>query len=106
MLITVGWTVSGGVGMDIRIGKVTHYYSHLGVAVLELDQPLQLGDTVLFLGHTSELIQEVTSLEVNHHKIQVARPGQEVAIKVMDTVRAGDLVYKVVETEAVPQVPV
>ena len=61
--------------MDIRIGKVTHYYSHLGVAVLELDDPLQLGDMVLFLGHTTELIQEVTSLEVNHHKIQAAVPG-------------------------------
>jgi translation elongation factor EF-1alpha len=90
--------------MDIRIGKVTHYYSHLGVAVLELDEPLQLGDTLLFLGHTTELIQEVTSLEVNHHKIQVAGPGQEIAVKVTDQVRAGDLVYKVVETEAVPQV--
>ena len=92
--------------MDIRIGKVTHYYSHLGVAVLELDEPLRLGDTVLFLGHTTELLQEVTSLEVNHHKIQAALPGQEIAIKVMDAVRAGDFVYKVVETEAVPQVPV
>lgn len=92
--------------MDIRIGKVTHYYSHLGVAVLELDQPLQLGDTVLFLGHTSELVQEVTSLEINHHKVQTAVPGQEIAIKVIDQVRAGDLVYKVVETESVPQVPV
>ena len=92
--------------MDIRIGKVTHYYSHLGVAVLELDEPLQLGDTVLFLGHTTELFQEVTSLEVSHHKIQAAMPGQEIAIKVIDAVRAGDLVYKVVETEAVPQVPV
>ena len=90
--------------MDIRIGKVTHYYSHLGVAVLELDEPLQLGDTVLFLGHTTELVQEVTSLEVNHHKIQAALPGQEIAIKVTEAVRAGDLVYKVVETEVVPQV--
>jgi U32 family peptidase len=90
--------------MDIRIGRVTHYYTHLGVAVLELDGPLQLGDTVLFLGHTTELIQEVTSLEVNHHKVQAGGPGQEVAVKVIDPVRAGDFVYKVVETEGVPQI--
>ena len=92
--------------MDIRIGKVTHCYSRLGVAVLELDDRLALGDIVLILGHTTELIQEVTSLEVNHHKLQSAGPGQEVALQVGEAVRAGDLVYKVVEIEGVPMIPV
>lgn len=92
--------------MDIRIGTVTHYYNHLGVAVLELDDPLELGDIVLILGHTTELIQEVTSLEVNHHKLQSAGPGKEVALQVGEAVRAGDLVYKVVEIEGVPMIPV
>jgi putative protease len=92
--------------MDILIGKVTHYYTRLGVAVLELAGQLQLGDAVLFLGHTTEMIQEVTSLEVNHHKLQAAGPGQEVAIKVNDAVRQGDLVYRIVETQSVPLLPV
>ena len=92
--------------MDIRIGKVTHYYSRLGVAVLELDDRLALGDIVLILGHTTELIQEVSSLEVNHHKLPSAGPGEEVAFKVGEAVRKGDLVYKVVEIEAVPLIPV
>ena len=92
--------------MDICIGKVAHYYSHLGVAVLELDSELHLGDHVLFLGHTTELIQEVTSLEINHHKVQFAGPGQEIAVKVIDQVRTGDLVYRVAETTSMHQVPV
>jgi hypothetical protein len=92
--------------MDIRIGQVTHYYNRLGVAVLELDDQLRLGEIVLILGHTTELIQEVTSLEVNHHKLQSVGPGQEVALQVSEAVRAGDLVYKVVEIEAVPLIPV
>jgi len=86
--------------MDIHIGKVTHYYTRLGVAVLELDDELKLGDTVLFLGHTTEFTQEVSSMEVNHHKIQSAGPGMEVALKVDDEVRKGDLIYKVVETHS------
>ncbi|MBP1703368.1 MAG: collagenase [Chloroflexi bacterium] len=92
--------------MDIRVGKVTHYYNHLGVAVLELDGELKLGDTILFLGHTTEFTQEVTSMEINHHKIQSAGPGMEAALKVDDEVRRGDLIYKVVETHNILEDPV
>ena len=87
--------------MDIRIGKVTHYYNHISVAVLELDGELKLGDVILFLGHTTEFTQEVTSLEVSHRKIHSAGSGMEVALKVESEVRKGDLIYKVVETDPV-----
>ena len=83
--------------MDIRIGKVTHYYNKISVAVLELSETLNVGDKVAFVGHTTEFSQPVESLEIEHHKIQSAGAGQEVALKVWETVRNGDLVYKVVE---------
>jgi hypothetical protein len=81
--------------MDILIGKVTHYYNRLSVAVVELVGELCLGDQIAILGHTTEFTQPVESLEIEHHKIQSAGTGQEVALKVWEAVRAGDLVYKI-----------
>ena len=79
--------------MDIRIGKVTHFYNRIGVAVMELTADLKLGDTITLLGHTTDLTQEVVSMEIEHEKITRASAGMEVAIKVEGPVRRGDLVY-------------
>ena len=83
--------------MDIRIGKVTHYYNRIGVAVLLLSGELEVGDTIQIAGHSTELTQRVDSLEIEHQKQQAVKAGQEVALKVDEPVRAGDMVYKVVD---------
>jgi hypothetical protein len=80
--------------MDIRIGKVTHYYNHIGVAVLELIDEIKIGDTITFLGRTTEFTQKVSSLEIEHKKVLAARPGMEVALKTDEPVRVGDAIYK------------
>lgn len=82
--------------MDIRIGKVTHYYNRISVAVIELEGEIRVGDRIAIVGHTTEFTQPVESLEIEHKKIESAGPGQEVALKVWEAVRKGDLVYKVV----------
>lgn len=81
--------------MEVRIGQVTHYYNRIGVAVLELVDSLAVGDTVHILGHTTDFTQQVTSMEVEHEKIEAASPGMDVAMKVQARVRKGDVVYKV-----------
>jgi hypothetical protein len=85
--------------MEILVGRVTHYYNRIGVAVLELTSELDLGDTVLFMGHTTDFIQRVTSMQINHLPVQSVGPGEEVAIKVDEPVRRLDEVYKVTESE-------
>lgn len=80
--------------MDVCVGKVTHYFNHLGVAVLELSGELKIGDRIQVLGHITDFDQPVTSIEIKHHQIQSSGPGTEVALKVLDYVRAGDLVFK------------
>ena len=48
--------------MDIQIGKVTHYYDKISVAVIEvMNQPLKVGDTVKISGHDNEFVQKITS---------------------------------------------
>jgi len=75
------------------IGRVTHYYSHLSVAAVSLDAPLRMGDRVHFKGHTTDLVQAVDSMEVDHKAVERAGPGDDVAMKVEDHVREHDRIY-------------
>lgn len=81
--------------MEAQIGRITHYYSHLNVAVLELTDRLKLGETIHIFGHTTDFIQKVTSMEVDHHRVVVVEPGDNVALKVGEPVRVHDVIYRV-----------
>ncbi len=80
---------------EIQIGKVTHYYTRIGVAVLDLSGELKVGETVHIVGRITDFIQPVGSMEIEHQKMEVVGPGEEVALKVDDYVRAGDMIFKV-----------
>jgi hypothetical protein len=82
-------------GMEQPIGKVTHYFGHLGVAAVKLTGELKVGDTIHVKGHTTDFTQPVDSLEVEHQKVPQAGPDQEVAFKVSGKARIGDDVLKV-----------
>src|SRR2546427_276471 len=63
------------------IGRVTHYYSHLEVAAVTLEAPLRAGDRIHIKGHTTDLVQPVESMEVDHAQVEQAGPGDDVALK-------------------------
>jgi putative protease len=75
------------------IGQVTHFYSNRSVAAVRLSAPLALGDKVHIRGHTTDLLQDVASMEVEHAKVDRAGPGDDVALEVTDHVRDGDLIF-------------
>lgn len=81
--------------METVIGIVTHYYDHLNVAVLQLTDRLRLGETIHFFGHTTDFTQKVASMEVDHHRVVVVEPGEDVAVKVVEPVREHDTIYRV-----------
>ena len=83
--------------METRIGKVTHYFNHHCVAVLELTEELKIGDLIHILGRNTDFDQRVGSLEIEHHKIQSAGPGRDVALQVIEPVHEGDMVFKTTE---------
>ena len=85
--------------MELEIGKVTHYYGHLHVAVLQLSEGLKTGDQVHILGHSTDFTQKVTSMEVDHHVVTWVKPGDNVAIKVIEPVHEHDRVFRIVEEE-------
>lgn len=88
--------------MEVELGRVIHYYSHLNVAVLELEGELKLGDKIHIVGHATEFVQRVTSMEVEHHSVLWVKSGDRTAIKVIQPVHVHDRVYRVVEEEFEP----
>jgi len=77
-----------------EIGKVTHFYSKINVAVVELTAPLSVGDKVLIKGDTTNFEQTVESMQIEHQNIQRAEAGKAIGLKVKDRARPGDIVYK------------
>ena len=78
------------------IGKVSHYFSKIGVAVIELSDKLLAEDTVRIIGgEATDFEQAVGSMEMEHEKIKKAKAGDAVGIKVKEKVREGYKVYKV-----------
>lgn len=76
------------------IGKITHYFSKIGVAVIELSDNLRIGDKIRIVGKDADFTQEVDSMEVDHQKIQEAKAGDKVGLKVVGKAREGCKVYK------------
>ena len=77
-----------------QIGAVTHYFSHLSVAAVSLTQALAVGDRIHIRGHTTDLVQTVDSLEVEHGKVDRAGPGDDVALQVTGHVRDKDRIFR------------
>jgi putative protease len=75
------------------IGRVTHYFSHLSVAAVNLSAPLEVGQRIHIKGHTTDIVQTVESMEVDHQAVDRAGPGDDVALKVDDHVRDHDMIY-------------
>jgi putative protease len=82
------------VRQEEAVGVVTHYYSHLGVAVVQVNKAaIRTGNQIHIKGHTTDLIQIVGSLEYEHQHVDSAEAGKTVGLKVMDHVREHDIVY-------------
>jgi hypothetical protein len=60
--------------MDLLIGKITHFYDKIGVAVIEVTgHSIAVGDTVKISGHDQEFEQKVTSLQIKW--LREKKPG-------------------------------
>ena len=78
------------------IGEVSDFFAHPVVAGIEMTGTLKAGDEIHILGHTTDLVLTVESMQIDNANVTDAKPGDAVGIKVPDRVRRGDKVYKVV----------
>lgn len=84
--------------MEKEIGKITHYFSKINVGILELSKgTLQVGDTIHIKGHTSDFYQKIESMQLEHDPVDKVKLGEPVGIKVENSVRENDVVFKVTE---------
>lgn len=77
------------------IGKVTHFYDKIKVAVVALSATLKKGDKIKIGKEDRFLEQEVKSMQIEHKDLKEAKKGQEIGLKVSGEVKEGDLVFKV-----------
>ena len=77
-----------------EIGKVTHYFSKIRVAGIELSDELAVGDTILIKGVTTYFQQKVESMQLENQNIDKGKPGQLIGVAVQEKARSGDKVYK------------
>lgn len=83
---------------EVELGKITHYFSKIGVAAMEITQgSLRVGDVIHIKGHTSSFTQRIDSMQLDNQSVQEAIAGQSVGFKVAEHAREHDVVYKIVE---------
>jgi putative protease len=58
--------------MEVRLGTISHIYKKIGVAIVDLSEPLQVGDTIHISGHHTDLTQKVDSIQIEHQDVQKA----------------------------------
>lgn len=75
---------------------MTHYYDKIGVAVVKITQgDLKIGDTVKFGQGDSSSTQQVTSMQIEHADIDIAKKGDEFGLKVETPVKDKTEIFKV-----------
>ena len=76
-----------------EIGKITHYFPKVSVAVLELSAPIKVGDSIRVEKSDGSFTQEISSMQVDHVPVSEAAPGQSIGLKVKERVHEGNKVF-------------
>ena len=79
------------------IGKISHFYPKISVAVVDLEDTLRIGDKILIERESGSFEQNVDSIQIEHENIREAKRGQSVGLKVNERTREGAKVFKVIE---------
>ncbi len=78
----------------IEIGHITHFFSKINVAVVDLQLPLSVGDRILIKGPSTDFEQIVDSIQIDRKSIPRAQAGQSIGLKVAQQAKEKDVVYK------------
>jgi putative protease len=78
-----------------EVGKITHFFGRINVAVLEVSETISVGDKIAIKGPTTDIEQTVNSMEIDHMKVNQATAGQNIGMKLAGHARENDTVYKI-----------
>jgi len=75
-----------------EIGKVTHWYDKIGVAVIKLSAGLKVGDTIKVRHGEEEFSATVDSMQIDHESVDKGKKGDEIALKLPQKAKDGSLI--------------
>ena len=78
-----------------EIGRISGYFSHVGVAAIKLSSGLKVRDKVHIKGHTTDVEVKVGSMQIERTAVKAAKKGDHIGIKVPEKVRPNDTVFLV-----------
>ena len=78
-----------------KVGEITHWYGEIGVAGVDVSDDIHVGDQIHVAGHTTDFVQPVDSIQIDHEQVEEAHEGDAIGIKVQDRVRVHDDVFVV-----------
>ena len=76
-----------------EIGRVSTYFSHVGVAAIKLSDKVKVGDTIHVKGHTTDFQQQISSMQIENNSVKEAKKGDHIGIKISEKVRPNDTVF-------------
>jgi translation elongation factor EF-Tu-like GTPase len=80
-----------------KVGEVIKFFGKIGVAAIRLTEGgIKVGDQIRIIGHTTDLVQTLDSMQMENQDILEAGPGADIGIQVKDKVREHDMVYKII----------
>lgn len=79
---------------DDSIGRVIAFFRIPVVAVVRVKRgSLKTGDRIWIKGHTTDLKETASSMQIDHQPVSEVKKGQEAGIKISSRARIGDRVY-------------
>ncbi len=85
----------------IYVSQTSRYYPKLGVAEFDLvTGTLKKGDTILITGKITGVFETtVDEIHLNRKLVKKVKKGDHFTLKLDESVRVGDRLYKVIDTE-------
>jgi hypothetical protein len=80
----------------LYVGTVSHFYSHLSVISVHLNDSLAPGDRIEVRGPQTRFVQTVRSIEIDRRPVIATRAGQHIGLAAILPAREGDRVYRFV----------
>jgi selenocysteine-specific translation elongation factor len=82
---------------EVEIGTIVDFFSRPVVAAVQLTGEMKVGDKIRIKGHTTDQEVVINSMQINNQSVPSAKSGDAIGIKVLDKVRHGDKVFKIVD---------
>ncbi|MFH2070818.1 MAG: translation elongation factor-like protein [Elusimicrobiota bacterium] len=82
--------------MELKVGVVEDFFTHIPAIAFKVENEIAVGDTLHVKGHTTDFIQQIESMQIEHKGVQKAVKGDSVGMKVNERARKGDTIYKVI----------